>query len=354
MSGTVLLSCLDWALARAGPRLRVIFSGGEPLLAFRRMQEAVRYVDRIRPAGTRIDFRLLTNGLLLSDPVWDFLAEHSIDTQVSWDGVARAQAYRKAGTQRLLQEQLVNLRQRHPRFFAQRVTIALTLLPETVPLLALSVSYLISLGIAHLTVAPVLTHHDNWCSGDLSILEREFAKVFDILKDHFARTGQIPLLLFRRWDVDLDRWRPRVDIPQCSAPTLRAPAFDPAGQLWGCGIFAGLSSAPENEREQLVREAMRVGCSDEGEFAARLAGFGQALLAMPLFTAKEKKYSTYGRCADCSYLHRCTVCPWAFVRRGGVDDPYRVPDFLCAFNLVTRKYRAQFPPITPALPAGAS
>jgi hypothetical protein len=42
-------------------------------------------------------------------------------------------------------------------------------------------------------------------------------------------------------------------------------------------------------------------------------------------------------------LAECTVCPMSMGRSDGENDPRRVPDFNCAFNLVSLKYRARFP-----------
>ena len=39
----------------------------------------------------------------------------------------------------------------------------------------------------------------------------------------------------------------------------------------------------------------------------------------------------------------CGVCPVSIGHQPGNTDPDRIPDFLCAYNLVSLKHREQFP-----------
>ena len=63
------------------------FYGGEPLLAFDVMQEAVEHFEKnYRAAYPTALFSVTTNGMLLEDAVQDFLVEHGFSTIVSIDG----------------------------------------------------------------------------------------------------------------------------------------------------------------------------------------------------------------------------------------------------------------------------
>jgi hypothetical protein len=64
-----------------------------------------------------------------------------------------------------------------------------------------------------------------------------------------------------------------------------------------------------------------------------------------IFHHKEMKYSSYGRCRDCSYLNGCYVCPVSIGYDPANEDPRKIPDFLCAYNMVALKYRDRFPPM---------
>ncbi|MEW6741681.1 MAG: radical SAM protein [Planctomycetota bacterium] len=65
---------------------RVEFFGGEPLLAFDTMREAVEYTEA---RGYRVGFAVTTNGSLLSPGVARFLGDHRFDVSVSLDGPPR-------------------------------------------------------------------------------------------------------------------------------------------------------------------------------------------------------------------------------------------------------------------------
>ena len=39
----------------------------------------------------------------------------------------------------------------------------------------------------------------------------------------------------------------------------------------------------------------------------------------------------------------CAICPVSIGHQPGNTDPHRIPDFLCAYNLVSLKYREKFP-----------
>jgi len=78
-------------------------------------------------------------------------------------------------------------------------------------------------------------------------------------------------------------------------------------------------------------------------FAARYAEFPEAACGTGLFHNKRRKYSTYGRCGECPYVGECSICPTSIGHIPGNIDPDRVPDFSCAYNRVSLKYRALFP-----------
>ena len=50
-----------------------------------------------------------------------------------------------------------------------------------------------------------------------------------------------------------------------------------------------------------------------------------------------------GGVGECRYLGTCGVCPVSIGHQPGNTDPHRIPDFQCAYNLVSLKYRERFP-----------
>ena len=78
---------IDQALPLAGPTLNVLFHGGEPLLAFRRIQAITEYaLTRTKETGQQILFSIQTNGTRFTDEIVDFLIAHEFSVGVSLDG----------------------------------------------------------------------------------------------------------------------------------------------------------------------------------------------------------------------------------------------------------------------------
>ena len=79
------------------------------------------------------------------------------------------------------------------------------------------------------------------------------------------------------------------------------------------------------------------------QLARRFAAYPRAARAARIFDDKQDKYSSYARCGECRFLATCAVCPVSIGHQPGNEDPRRIPDFLCAYNLVSLAYRERFP-----------
>lgn len=73
--------------APQNPRFNVGFFGGEPLVAFERVKEAVAHVEALcAKRGVKASFSMTTNGTLITDEVADFLCDKEFSLIVSLDG----------------------------------------------------------------------------------------------------------------------------------------------------------------------------------------------------------------------------------------------------------------------------
>lgn len=80
---------VDWLIATSGSeqKLALGFFGGEPLLNFPLIEQAVEYANQQGALhGKRFSFSMTTNGSLLSDEIIAFLKRHDIKTTISMDG----------------------------------------------------------------------------------------------------------------------------------------------------------------------------------------------------------------------------------------------------------------------------
>lgn len=111
----------------------ICFYGGESLLKFDLMKEAVRYVKR-KYDPDKYNFNITTNGTILDKEIIDFFAENDFRVLISIDGPQRIQdRYRVSrdgkGSFHRVMENLAFLKQYNSDFFSRKVSISSVLAP---------------------------------------------------------------------------------------------------------------------------------------------------------------------------------------------------------------------------------
>jgi radical SAM protein with 4Fe4S-binding SPASM domain len=341
MDWETLRASADLLLGSRQPEVRMLFIGGEPLLEFPLIRRAVDYIEAQRPPGLAVLYTIVSNGTLLRDEQAAFLAEHDFEVQLSFDGVPAAQDVRGAGTFPVLDRLLDRLRRDHPAFFAHKLSVAMTLLPATIPFLADSIDYFLGKGVQQITVTPALTHQPGWRDELMAELDGQFGRIFRACLRHYRRTGEVPFKHFLRQRGESKR-RPE-SLGMCGVGRGETPAVDVDGQVHGCVLFVDSYQKFPTAFLRTRLDAMRMGDLRDPRLAERLAAYPAAAEAAGIFDNKQDKYSSYGRCDECRYLNSCGVCPMSIAHQPGNTDPHRVPDFQCAYNLVSLKYRERFP-----------
>jgi radical SAM protein with 4Fe4S-binding SPASM domain len=341
MQWDTLRASLDLLFHSHRQDVQVLFIGGEPLLEFPLMKLAVAYADEMRPQGMAISYTIITNGTLLEAEHADFFAAHDFEVQLSFDGVRTVQDLRGRGTFDILDRLLNHLRLERPDFFIRKLRVSLTLLAQTIPWFADSVAYFLEKGVQDIRISPAITAQPDWRVERIDELDRSFEAVFDLCLRHFHRTGEVPLAVFQHGDHKLlDQ---SVEQPMCAVADAEKLAVDVNGQVLGCVTFAESYQTFPTTFLRNRLEAMRMGEIRDSALIERMAAYPAAMRASGLFHDKRTKYSSYGRCGECQYLSSCGFCPVSIGHQPGNADPNRVPDFLCAFNLVSQKYRRRFP-----------
>jgi sulfatase maturation enzyme AslB (radical SAM superfamily) len=282
-----------------------------------------------------------TNGTLLTEEVAAFLEEHRFEMQLSFDGVAAAQNLRGRGTFSSLDRLLDHLRTKRSDFYERHVAIAITASPRNLEHLADSVSYFLRKKARRILIAPSIASDGEWRIDRIDELDAQFGRIFKSSLSHYRRTGRIPVQLFRGGEEDRPGARKRTRM--CGLGRRKSITVDVDGEVYGCGMFAGSYTRRDSPLLRGCVEGMRLGRIDDPGLARRLASFPAAVRREAMFRRKDRKRSAYGRCGDCRYLARCFLCPSSigFVPKN--DDPDRVSDLCCAFNLVSLKYQERFP-----------
>ncbi len=329
--------------ARQPARTDIIFSGGEPLLEFQLLREAVEYAEAQRAPEKRVRYWLSTNGLLLSSEVADFLQAHQIIVQLSFDGIAAAQDYRGPQTFEILDRLLESLRTEHPDLFQHWLRIAMTVIPPTVRYMADSVAYFLRKGVRELSIAPCITHYPGWQVADIAELDAQIATISDMSRRHLDRTGEVPVKILHKEDGEmLDGHR---EHRLCGGLRGSSLAVDADGQVYGCPFFAKSCRKLQEVPLMSNLKALRMGDIRDPCFADRRAAAVQTGRGFLPSDWETRCYSSYGKCRDCAHRSRCFVCPVSVWSKPNDTDPFRVPDFICAFNRVVLKYRERFPSI---------
>jgi sulfatase maturation enzyme AslB (radical SAM superfamily) len=341
MNWDTLKAAIDLLLGSDSNEVVLTFYGGEPLLEFALIRRAIEYVESFRPSGLVVRYWLLTNGTLLAANRAAFLANHRVRTQISLDGVAAAQGHRGRRTIEILDRLLDRLRGQHRRWFREDLSISMTVAPQTIEHLAEGIDYLLAKGVQNIGFSPVLTDTSEWGVDDIEALRRQFGRVFESSLEHYRRSNEISVEVFRRHEG-----APSPDGAEdamCKAVRGDELAIDVDGEVYGCAMFAESYQSFPGEFLSSRLRTLRLGHIASQEFRKRLAAYPSSVCETEIFHDKQAKYSSYGRCRDCRYLERCQICPVSIGHMPGNFDPRRIPDFLCAFNLVYNEYRDRFP-----------
>jgi uncharacterized protein len=337
---STIRTSLDFVLGCNRRDLGIGFTGGEPLLVFPLMRRAVAHVERTRPAGRDVTYYMSTNGTLLTEEIAAFLEEHGFETQLSFDGVAAAQNLRGRGTFPALDRLLDRLRSKHADFYQRNVSIALTVSPRNLEHIADSVAYLLRKDVRKIVIAPSISSDADWDPDRIDELDAQFGRIFKSSLAHYRKTGEIPVQIFRSGE---EAPAHALKSPHmCGLSHGRGITVDVDGEVYGCSMFAGSYVKLDSPLLRGRIEGMRLGRVDDPGLSRRLASFPAAVRRAGMFHRKDRKHSAYGRCGECKYLARCFVCPSSICFVPGNDDPDRVSDLCCAFNLVSLKYQKRF------------
>ena len=327
MSPTTLRRALDLAWSLGGAEITVVLSGGEPLLVPHLVADAVALTaDHGSP---RARLRLLTNGTLLGPALVDRLVDADVALQVSCDGVAASQDDRRPGSLPRLERLLAYIRDRHPRHWRDRVSVAMCVTPRNAGMLAASVAWALDRDVRNLDVNLVLDERGDWGGPCCAVLARELARVLSLSLRHRERTGRLPVRYLRPVPA-MAPTAPGADV--CGAADCTGLTVAPDGSIHGCAVLAAIGPRHGSADVRRAAAALHVGHVDDPAFAARWRR-SERLVRFPVLAAADRA-SLSGRCRDCGDLEECVVCPLAG------SDPHRVPDAHCLFQrLVARQRR---------------
>jgi uncharacterized protein len=339
MPWAVLKAAADRVLESASPRVDVIFAGGEPLLAFDLIEQAVDYIEHRQPAGLGVQFSLGTNGTLLGPDTIPFLHKHRFDIDLSFDGVLPAQAVRGEHSFARIDRALDDLRDKAPEIFWRHLSVGVTLDADAVPYLSESFSYFLGKQLRAISISAAAGQSGRWTPDVLNRLERELKKVYAIARHHYETTGTVPLVPFQKVASGP---RPRREVV-CGAAQPGKVTVDVDGQVYACPMLAESSQRFANPGLAAIVRPMRMGSVTSPGFWQQMEALPERARATEIFQIGPRRHSLHGQCIRCQHRRDCKACPVAVLSEPAHADAQRIPDYLCAFNWTLMGLRKRFP-----------
>jgi sulfatase maturation enzyme AslB (radical SAM superfamily) len=343
MSWPVLRRALALLIASRRQRVNLLFTGGEPLLEFGFLRRATRYIDRNAPARMSVRLHLVTNGTLLDRSAARYLVDRGFRVQLSFDGVPNAQRLRGNHTWNTLDAVLSRLKHDHRRWFRQRLSVAITVQPLTLPFLADSIDYLIGKGVSDIRVAPVFGQRLRWRPERISEIDAALRGAARSCRRHFRSTGRVPVDVFRRRRAPAELSAPSERLCGVGSPDYLAVDVD--GEVSGCAMLVrSYQRFPDTGLGHSLARLHR-GSIERRSLPEDLSRSARELERTGLVENRSGKYSSYGRCGICRYAVECSPCPVTIACEPRNTDPDRIPDFYCAFSRTAARLRRRFPPV---------
>lgn len=341
MSWRILRESIEFLLESTRNELSIVFYGGEPLLAFPIIRRAVDYVRNHQKPEQQVAFAIRTNGMLLDDKKISYLMANDFEITLGFDGIMGAQNERGEGSFRFLDGLLDRMRVAYPDKFQRQLHVGITVIPRTIPYIAESIDYLLEKGLRRISLSPTFTNYSIWSGDLLDQFESQFNRIYKSSLNHYRATGTIPVSLLR--ESRQDPVREGRSVALCGIMGNHDFAVDVDGSFSACVTTLESFQSYGSKALKDCAEALRIGRLQDSTFWSRYHGLRERIMDTGIFLEKEKKYSSFARCDECEYITSCLVCPISIIRDPKNNDLNRIPDFQCAFNLVSHKYRCLFP-----------
>lgn len=290
---------------KAQGRIQVGFYGGEPLLAFDKIQYAVKLLQEKNQEETnkenkKIQFAVTTNGSLLTDEMLQYFDSRRFNLVLSFDGLAQDSG-RKSGTLEQMRA-LVKRIQGYPRI---NFEINSVFTPRTIRDFSRSLQYIVRQGDTPVTFN--LNTMEEWNAAQLETLEKELTIIADYLVPIYRERGHIPVTNFGN-HIPLPG--KGVGIFRCSAGSKQM-AVTPGGKLWGCYLFHDYfkTRAPERYDDYCYGTLDQIENGYEARFAAVTANYAEL----------RQDYYRVGdnHCFLCGDVEGCLACPLNAAYTGG-------------------------------------
>jgi sulfatase maturation enzyme AslB (radical SAM superfamily) len=208
-------------------QIHIGFYGGEPLLAYEKIEHAVLLLQEKNKTGNKkIEFSTTTNGTLLTEKMLDFFNRHNFTVVLSFDGLAQDKG-RKDGTLEKMLRVMKQIRA-YPNI---RFEINSVFSPDTITHFSESIRFIIQQGGPEITFN--ISTFEEWDPAHLETLEKELERLTDFLVPFYKEKGAMPVKNFR---FSPGKTEGKRGIFQCGGGRHRI-SVTTEGKVWGCSLF---------------------------------------------------------------------------------------------------------------------
>ena len=334
------------SLANAGA-VSFSFFGGEPLLGLAAFERVVLHARQVaRACGKRVEFRVNTNGSLITDAVAVFLAENRVALDLSLDGDrdtndafrktrAGSSAYDAVGGV----EKVTELRQ-----LGVPVSVNMVVGPDTVRSLSRNVSFFWRHGIHALQALPMFDGGRDWEEEDLLALDAELKQIAGAIILGVAEASRTELLKFSPFSKTI-RLLLVAEDPEAARRTRTKTYCGVGTRTFSVDVNGNIYSCPRFVHEQ------RIDRSSSGLIVGNVRDHRYDLGVVERFKRWNPRQDPRSPCCGCEYALTCIYqCLGENLAWSG--DEYSVSRVVCRISAIVHKYaleirRALYAPAPP-------
>jgi uncharacterized protein len=241
MSLHTALKAVDFLADQAKEYCIITFFGGEPLLEFGLIQEIVDYSERMH--GSKINFRMSTNGTLVTPQMLQFFRQHDIYFALSIDGnqeqhnICRRYSNGE-GSYDDIKERMNSILDFNPYTIAVSVIV-----PETAGYLASGVIDLFNKGFRY--VLQTLDYAAPWTSKNIKVLKEQYRRLADYYTKNLIEGKKIYYSPFDE-RIKTHAQKPYGKGDLCDLANSQI-AIAPSGRIYPCVQFIGTDDGSYTE-----------------------------------------------------------------------------------------------------------
>jgi len=299
-----ICQAIDWflSLPRTAEQrnVTITFYGGEPLLAWEELQDAVAYGNRCAEK-VQVKWTVVTNGVLYTLKRAQWLRDNGVTVAVSIDGCAAAQDTHRVFPDGTGSHEVVykNIRELRVAGIAPH-KVRMTVTPANVQWFSESHRFLAEdLGFERINA--VLAYSEDWTPAALATLSNELRLTTDWWLDAVRAGRWFSLYHLRNMFKGL--WNGRRDPGYCAAGQSTI-AVDTNGDLWPCHRFCNPASPQDWKLGTLT------------------AGLTNHVLRKRISSASNTR-DNLAQCASCSAVLGCNaLCLHDCMLRGTWRQPF--------------------------------